>query len=135
MVSEFRNLAQQPHLTEKVPRYSTVLRRIAHWQFDHATDSIYASAFKNDNGLDGSPTKQHSVNWDERTSIAETMAGHWGRYGLVAITVLEYEAKEQQIEYSPKADNRAHCDAVGDKTNSVKNYLRKQARILIRPSR
>ena len=127
-------MAQQPHPTEKIPRYSTVLRRIPHWQFDHATDSIHASAFKNDD-CNGTPTDRHSVNWNERTSIAETMAGHWERFGLVAITVLDYGAKGQQVEYSPKSDNRAHCDAVGEKTNSVRNHLRKQARILIRPSR
>ena len=128
-------MARQPPLTQKVPLYSTVLRRIGQWQFDHAADSIYASAFKNDDGPDGTVTDRHSVNWDERTSIAETMAGHWGRFGLVAITVLDYDAKGQQVEHSPKADNRAHCDAVGKKTNSVTNHLRKQARILIRPPR
>lgn len=118
-----------------MPRYSTVLRRIAHWQFDHDAGSIYASAFKNDDDPDGKPTDRHSVNWDERTSIAETMAGHWGQFGLAAITVMDYEAKGQQVEHSPTEGNRAHCDAVGNKTNSVKNYLRRQARILIPPPR
>ena len=112
-----------------------MLRRIPYWQFNHETDSIHASAFKNDDDSNGILTDRHSVNWNERTSIAETMAGHWERFGLVAITVLDYEAKEQQVEYSPKSDNRAHCDAVGQKTNSVRNHLRTQARILIRPSR
>ena len=128
-------MALQSPLTGRVPRYSTVLRRIGHWQFDHDAGSIYASAFKNDDDLNGTPTDRHSVNWDQRTSIVETMAGHWGSFGLVAITVLDYETKGQQIEHSPKADNRAHCDAVGEKTNSVRNHLRKQARILIRPPR
>ena len=128
-------MAQQPPLPNKVPLYATVFRRIGHWQFDHTADSVYASAFKNDDNPDGTTTDRHSVNWDERTSIAETMAGHWGRFGLVAITVLEYDAKGQKVEHSPKVDNRAHCDAVGDKTNSVRNHLRRQAHILIRPPR
>ena len=119
---------------ETVPAYATVLRRIASWQYDYGSKKIFATAFKNDVESDSQDSHgSHSVNWKERSTIVGVMAGHWGRFGLAAISVETYLAEEQKITHSPKPDNYGHCDAIGKKPDKRRKRLRDSARVLIPP--
>lgn len=107
---------------------AVMLRRIPHWHFDFQSGSIHAKAFANDNS-----TNCHSVNWEEHTSVKETLVGHPG-FGVATILAQDYIAEKQTIEHTPKLHNYGHCDAVGKKSAGVKKCLRKKAKLRVRPS-
>jgi hypothetical protein len=115
-----------------LPGDAIVFRRIPYWQYDHDRQTIYASAFKNDDGICDLDDR-HSVNWKAHTTIEKTMEGHRDRFGLAEITVQAYVDECQIVQHSPRTDDCSHCDAIGEKLSGVKNRLRKKARILIQP--
>ena len=95
---------------------------------------IFATAFKNDDEADSQYEHgSHSVSWKERSTIIGVMAGHWGKFGLAAVPVESYLAADQAVKHAPKPGNYGHCDAVGKKSDSKRQRLRKSARILIPP--
>ena len=118
----------------------TVLRRIRSDQFTHATGSIHpkafaggsvhALAFGNDRGTD-----RHSVSREKYTSAGtlRNLADEPERFGVAALAVADYEEKDQVVQHTPIPNDLGHCDAIGDKTKTVKNYLRKRASIRIPP--
>lgn len=117
----------------KVPDEAVMLRRIPPWLFNSEKGAIFDKAFANDR-IDGQATDRHSVNWEEHTSVENTLAGHQG-FGVAAITVQGYSEESQSIEHSPdrERDNYGHCDAVGAKTARVQRRLRQKAELRIRP--
>ena len=116
-----------------VPDDGVMLRRIPPWLFNSEKGTIFDKAFANDR-VEGRTTDRHSVNWEEHTSVENTLAGHQG-FGIAAMTAQEYGEENQSIEHSPdrKQDNYGHCDAVGAKTARVQRRLRQKAELLVRP--
>ena len=115
-----------------------MLRRIWDTQYEHETGSIHRKAFAND--IDPSTRKQtnsHSVSRENYTSAAKlrSLAPDPERFGVVAVVVKEYEVMDQKVCPDPTTDDLGHSNAIGLKTQKVKNHLRKQAVIRIPPSR
>ena len=111
-----------------------MLRRVPPWLYDFRTGSIHSKAFANDR-IEGIPSDRHSVNWEEYTSVDQTLVGHAG-FGVAAISVQGYWEENQSVEHSPDREhnNYGHCDAVGNKTAGVLNRLRRKAVLRVRPS-
>ncbi len=117
-----------------VPDDAIMLRRIPPWLFNPDKGAIYDKAFANDR-VSEHTTDRHSVNWEERTSVEDTLSGHEG-FGVAAITVQGYCEENQSIEHSPDRErgNYGHCDAVGAKTARVQRRLRQKAELRVQPT-
>ena len=116
-----------------VPDEAIMLRRIPPWLFNSDKGAVFDKAFANDR-IEGQTTDRHSVNWEEHTSIDDTLVGHSG-FGVAAITAAGYGEENQSIEHSPDRvqGNYGHCDAVGAKTARVQRRLRQKAELRVRP--
>ena len=108
----------------------TVLRRILDHDYTHRTASIHAKAFANDKD-----EESHSVSREKHTTALklQSLAPQPERFGVAALAVADYETVDQVVRHAPTTDDDGHCDAVGHKTAKVKEYLRKQAVLLITP--
>ena len=117
-----------------VPGDAIMLRRIPPWLFNSDKGSIYDKAFANDR-IGGQTTDRHSVNWEEHTSVTDTLAGH-DDFGVAALTAQGYGDENQSVEHSPDIErgNYGHCDAVGAKTSRVQRRLRRKAELRVRPT-
>ena len=108
-------------------------RRIAPYQFDPATNKPFLSAFRNDKIGEGVFSDRHSVDWERYTTVEDTLEGHEG-FGVARISGDDYLRVGQNIVHSPKDDNYSHCDAVGEKKNSVQRRLRDACLLLRAPT-
>ena len=117
-----------------VPGDAIMLRRIPPWLFNSDKGAIFDKAFANDR-IGGQATDRHSVNWEDHTSVTDTLAGHRG-FGVAAITVQGYDEESQSIEHSPDREqgNYGHCDAVGAKTARVQRRLRRKSALRVQPT-
>ena len=61
------------------------------------------------------------------------LAGHDG-YGLAVFTAGDARDCRQKVARTPTEDDPAHASVIGKKTGSVKNCLRRVARVLKEPS-
>lgn len=89
--------------------------------------SLMTLAFRNTTGTD-----RMSVNWAALSSVDDTLIG-WEWHGVVSVTAELCWCLNQKIERTPTADNPAHCDVVGYKSESVKRKFARAGKWLRYP--
>ena len=75
-----------------------------------------------------------SVNWAAKSTVEDTLKPPGG-HGVVSITAEICWSQQQNIEYTPKDGNLAHCEVVGKKGQLVRHAFRDGATWLRRPTR
>ena len=117
-----------------VPNHAIMLRRISSLQYDAKKGTVHSKAFVNDKDkVTKERSDRHSVNWEELTSVEDTLVGHEG-FGVVSLPASLYRQHKQDINHSPVCDNYGHCDAVGDKPGRTQKSLRDQATLIVAPA-
>jgi hypothetical protein len=100
------------------------LRRI-HPDWLKQTGQISSAAFDN---------YRMSTNWMKLSSVEETLSG-FENYGVAAVSANLCWSLKQKIESTPVENNVAHCDIVGNKTESIKKKFRDGAEYLVLPKK
>jgi hypothetical protein len=103
------------------------LRRIPPWHFK-APDKISSAAFQNDKGTD-----RMSVNWLKYSTIDQTIEGLQG-FGVARFSAKFCWEVNQEIEHTPGVENSAHCDIIGNKTESICRRFRDNSSYPVLPN-
>ena len=90
---------------------------------------ISSAAFHNT-----SDTNRMSTNWMKLSSVEDTLKDN-PDYGVASITAELCWELSQEIEWTPAEDSIAHCDVVGNKTESISKKFRDGAEYLKFPKR
>ena len=88
--------------------------------------SISSAAFEGSKGSDAA-----SVDWAEKATPEETKARFSEEWGVARISALACWSAEQKLVYSPRSDNEAHSDIVGQKSQGLKRRLSRATEFVI----
>lgn len=85
---------------------------------------ISSAAFHNSSG-----TNRMSTNWMKLSSIDDTLRD-FPSFGIASIKAELCWSLSQEIEWTPDEDCVAHCDVIGNKTESISKKFRDGAEYL-----
>ena len=113
----------------RVPSSEVVLRRVWSDHYNREKGTLFGKAFANDQ----EQPDRHSVSLASITTAEKLLAlsGEPERFVVVSLTVEAYLQMGQEVYLSPTEDDPGHCEVIGAKTARVKDYLRRQATVVL----
>ena len=99
---------------------------------DTGQRSITSQAYQN-----GKSSDHMSVSLADRQdapkSPEEAVSGKYDGYGLVEFSIAFARSLEQGVSHTPTQEEPAHGSVTGKKTNAVKNALKAESTLLVKP--